>query len=62
MSKDYNQICKSILDANQKLHNGEHLVLQEIESLKKDIKTISKKLDQISNAVIRILNNSESES
>jgi hypothetical protein len=60
MSKDYNKICKSILDANQKLHNGEHLVLQEIESLKKDIKTISKKLDQISNAVVRILNNSES--
>jgi len=59
MSKDYNKICKSILDANQKLHNGEHLILQEIESLKKDMKIMSKKLDQISNAIVRILNNSE---
>jgi hypothetical protein len=62
MSKDYNKICKSILDANQKLHNGEYLILQEIESLKKDMKIMSKKLDQISNAIVRILNNSEGQS
>lgn len=59
MSRDFNKICKSIGEANDMLHCKEHTILQEIESIKKDLKIISKKLDQISNAVIRLINNTE---
>lgn len=59
MSRDYAKICKSICESNNRLHNGECAILKEIESLKKDIKIISKKLDQISNAVVRLINNVE---
>ena len=54
MSRDYNKICKSVLDANQQLHNGEHLILQDIESIKKDLKNLNKKLDRIYDMIYRM--------
>lgn len=59
MSRDYAKICKSICESNDRLHGGEQAILKEIESIKKDIKIISKKLDQISNAVVKLINNTE---
>jgi|688.fasta_scaffold446954_2 hypothetical protein len=59
MSRDYAKICKSICESNERLHSGEHSILKDIENIKRDIKMISKKLDQISNAVVRLINNTE---
>lgn len=39
--------------------NGEYIILQEIESIKNDIKAISKKLDKLNELVVRLINGTE---
>lgn len=58
MSRDFSKICKSINDNNQRM-NGEYIILQEIESIKNDIKAISKKLDKLNELVVRLINGTE---
>ena len=59
MSRDYFRISQSIQDSNDKLYTGEHRILQELESIKKDMKIIHKKLDKISEMLVRLINGAD---
>lgn len=54
MSRDYKDICNKILQSNQDIYNGPTIILQEFEIIKKDIKRLSDKIDQIHRLIIRL--------
>ncbi|NDD83580.1 hypothetical protein EBZ38_04760 [bacterium] len=58
MSRDFNKICQSIYAANDKIYAGEQHVINELQSIKNDLRIISKKLDKVLDMVIRIIKES----
>lgn len=58
MSKEYQEICKSIQASNAKLYNGDQQIMNEIKSIENDLKAISKKLDKVVDMVVRLLKES----
>lgn len=58
MSRDYNEICKAIHASNDKIYAGENQILNEVNSIKNDLRTISKKLDKVMDMVVRLIKES----
>jgi len=58
MSRDYHKICQSIQASNDKIYAGEHHILSELQSIRSELKFISKKLDKVLDMVIRIIKES----
>lgn len=56
MSRDFHNICNKILQSNHDLHSGPNILIKELESIKKEVKTISKKIDQIYQIIIDLRN------
>lgn len=46
MSKDYHNICQKIHQSNDEIYHKENFI-REINSIKKDLKNLSRKLDKI---------------
>ena len=59
MSRDYHKFCKSIQESNDKIHNGEHKLYQDLQAIRNDIRTLSKKLDKLIDMVVRMINNED---
>lgn len=58
MSRDYHEICKKIQQSNDQIHQKENL-FNEIDSIKKEIKILSKKMDRVYDILVRMINNAE---
>jgi len=56
MSKHYSEICNKVLQSNKDLHSGPNSMLQELQSVRKDIDKIYAKLNYISDLLIQIKN------
>jgi hypothetical protein len=58
MSRDYNQICQKIHQANEQLYSRD-TIIKEVSDLKRDIKILSQKLDKIYDMIVNMINGGE---
>lgn len=59
MSRDYHKFCKSIQESNDKIFNGEHKLYQDLQSIRNDLKILSKKIDRLMDMMVTIINNED---
>lgn len=56
MSRDFHNICNKVLQSNQELHSGPNVLIKELDSVRKEIKILSNKIDQIYKLIIDLRN------
>jgi hypothetical protein len=56
MSKNINEICSRVLQTNHELYSGSSELIKDMSILKRSIKDIEKKIDQILNILVQSVN------